>query len=308
MWESLFTPSSIQAALRIATPLMLAALGGSFTHHAGIFNIALEGMMLVGAFAAVTASYFTSSWIIAVVVTLCVGILFGLIYGLFTVTIKADFIVTGVAINLLSLGLTTYLLRALFHVKAGLQDPRIQALPDVNLPLLSSLGVIGKVVNDQSLFTYVSWLLVLLLWVLFYRMPFGMHLRAAGEHAGALETSGVSVLIVRYLGAVACGVLCALAGAHLSLGYLNQYVINVTSGRGFIALAAVLFANGNPVMVALVSLLFGLTESLSIRLQGLGVPGYFALMTPYAVTILALIFWSVRQQRRPRPAPEETLI
>ncbi len=303
--ETLFTLSSMQSALRIATPLLLAALGGAFTHHAGIFNIALEGMMLVGSFTAVTVSFYTSNWVAAVLAAILVGLLYGALYGLFTVTLKADFIVTGVAINLLSLGLTTYLLRALFHVKAGLQSDRIQPLPDFHLPLLDHLGTFGALLNNQGLFTYISWILVVLLFILFYRTPFGFHLRAAGEHAEALETAGISVQRMRYLAALACGVLCSLAGAHLALGYLNQYLINISSGRGFIALAGVLFGNGNPVTIAVMSLLFGLADSLSIRFQSLGVPGYFALMVPYAVTILALVFWSVRKQHRPRPIEQK---
>jgi ABC-type uncharacterized transport system permease subunit len=123
-------------------------------------------------------------------------------------------------------------------------------------------------------------------------------LRAAGEHPEALDTAGISVHKIRYIASMLCGALCALAGAHLALGYLNQYVINISSGRGFIALAAVIFGNGNPVSLLFVSLLFGLADSLSIRFQGLGVPGYFALMVPYTATILALVIWSVQKQRK----------
>jgi simple sugar transport system permease protein len=297
-WEVLLGPSVLEASLRIATPLLLAALGGAFTHHAGIFNIALEGMMLFGAFFAIVASYYTSNWLIAIAVTILVGLIIGLLYGVFTIHLKADFIVTGIAINVLGLGLTTYLLRALFHVKAGLQDARIAPLPDINIPLLNSLGSINEIFNNQSLFTYVGWILVVVLWFIFYRTPFGLHLRAAGEHPDALETAGISLTRTRYIAALCCGVLCALAGAHLSLGYLNQYVINVTSGRGFISMAAVLFGSGNPVIIILVSLLFGFAESISIRFQGIGVPGYFALMIPYVVTILALVAWSIQKQQK----------
>ena len=298
IWETLFGPSVLEASLRIATPLLLAALGGAFTHHAGIFNIALEGMMLIGAFTAVVISYYTSNWLIAIAVTIAIGVLIGLLYALFTVQLKADYIVTGIAINVLALGLTTYLLRVLFHVKAGLQSTRIAPLPDINLPFLDGLGVVNQIFNNQSLFTYVSWALVVILWFVFYRTPFGLHIRAAGEHPESLETAGIGVARTRYIGAIFCGILCALAGAHLSLGYLNQYVINITSGRGFIAMAALLFGSGNPVIIALVSLLFGFAESISIRFQGLGVPGYFALMIPYIVTILALVVWSIQKQRR----------
>jgi ABC-type uncharacterized transport system permease subunit len=297
-WTALLGPSVFEAMFRIGTPIMLAAIGGALTHHAGIFNIALEGMMLVGAFAAVVASYFTSSWLVAIIATMVVGVVWGLLYGLFTVRFKANFIVTGFAMNTLSTGLTTYLLRAMFHVKAGLQDPRIVTLPDVNFRFLNSVGVMDEVINNQSLLTYIGWIFVVVFWVLIYRTTFGLHLRASGENYEALEAAGVSVNRTRYIAAVLCGVLCALAGAHISLGYLNQFVLGITSGRGFIAMATVLFANGNPITTFFVSLLFGFAESFAIRLQGIGIPGYFALMIPYIVTILALIIWSAQELRR----------
>jgi simple sugar transport system permease protein len=180
IWESLFTPSVFESALRIATPLLLAALGGALTHHAGIFNIAREGMMLAGSFTAVAVSYFTSSWVAAILAAIVAGLLFGFIYGLFTVRLKADFIVTGIAINLLALGLTTYLLRALFNVKAGLQDPRIQAIPDLHLPLLGSLGPLNTILNDQSLFTYLAFILPIVLCA-HLSNPIWTKLRAAGS-------------------------------------------------------------------------------------------------------------------------------
>lgn len=297
-WAALFDPSVFEAMLRIATPIMLAAIGGALTHHAGIFNIALEGMMLVGAFTSVVVSYYTSNWIIAIVATIGVGLLWGLLYGLFTVRFKANFIVTGFAMNTLSTGLTTYLLRAMFHTKAGLQDPRIATLPDINFSFLDPLGVVNQIFNNQSLITYVGWIMVVIFWVLIYRTTFGLHLRAAGENNEALETAGVSVNRTRYIASLVCGVLCALAGAHLALGYLNQYVLNITSGRGFIAMTTVLFAGGNPIMIFFVSLLFGFSEGFAIRLQGIGIPGYFALMIPYIITILALIGWSAQELRR----------
>jgi general nucleoside transport system permease protein len=297
-WAALFDPSVFEAMLRIATPIMLAAIGGALTHHAGIFNIALEGMMLVGAFTSVVVSYYTSSWVIAIAATIGVGLLWGLLYGLFTVRFKANFIVTGFAMNTLSTGLTTYLLRAMFHTKAGLQDPRIATLPDINFSFLDSLGVVNQIFNNQSLITYVGWIMVVIFWVLIYRTTFGLHLRAAGENNEALETAGVSVNRTRYIASLICGVLCALAGAHLALGYLNQYVLNITSGRGFIAMTTVLFAGGNPIMIFFVSLLFGFAEGFAIRLQGIGIPGYFALMIPYIITILALIVWSAQELRR----------
>lgn len=297
MLETLFNLHTLEAAFRIATPLLLAALGGSLTHKAGIFNIGLEGMMLIGAFSAVSFSYATNSWVVGLLGGLLFGLLTGLLFGLFTIDFRTDVIIIGTALNLLALGATTYLLRAIFQVRAGLSSPRIDAIPDVHIPFLEHLGFL-KVLSGQSVLTYGGWILIVLLHVVIFRTPFGMHLRAAGEHPEVLAAAGISLRRVRYAAAAGCGALCGLSGAHLALGYLNQFVINITGGQGFIALAAVLFGQGNPVSVFLVTLLFGLADGISSNLQVLGVSGYFSLMVPYILTIVMLTIFAIRSGRK----------
>lgn len=301
MLEMIFSLQTLEAAFRIATPLLLAALGGALTHKAGIFNIGLEGMMLASAFASVAVSYSTSSWVLGVLAGAATGLLAGLVFGAFTIDFRTDSIIVGTALNLLSLGATTYLLRAMFDVRAGLQSERIESIPDLHLPILEKLGFLN-VFNNQSLFTYLSWILIAVLWFVVYHSPFGLHLRAAGENPEVLGAAGIRLRRVRYLAAIGCGALCGLAGTHLALGYLHQFVINITGGQGFIALAAVQFGQGNPAAIFAGTLLFGVADSVSTSLQVGGVPGYFSLMIPYVATIVALTVVAIRNKRKTKAA------
>jgi ABC-type uncharacterized transport system permease subunit len=296
--EFLVSLTTYRAAFRIMTPLLLAALGGAFSHYAGILNIALEGEMLISAFAAVAVSYFLGSAAAGVVAGAVAGLLVGLLFAVFVVDLKTDEFVVGIAINILAIGGTTFLMRVLFDVKASFADPGIKPLPEIALPGIPADSAIGLLFGNHTILTYLSWLAVPGLYLLFYHTPLGMHLRATGEHPEALETAGRSVRGMRYFASLACGALCGLAGAHLALGYLTQFVQDMTAGRGFIALAALLFGGGNPIRILAASFLFGLTESLSIRYQSLGVPPYFALMAPYIVTILILVIVSAQQRRK----------
>jgi len=296
--EFLTELTTYRAVLRIMTPLLLAALGGAFTYHAGILNIALEGQMLFGAFAAVTASYYFGNAIAGVIGGILAGLLIGLIFGLFVVRFKTDEFIVGIAINILAVGATTFAMRALFGVKASFSDPGIKPLIKIPIPGIPSDSFLGILIGNHTLLTYISLLLVPLLFILFYYTRFGMHLRATGEHPEALETAGGNTSLIQWIASAINGVMCGLAGTYLALGYLSQFVKNMTAGRGFIALAALLFGAGNPFKIFIGTFVFGLADSLSIRFQSLGVPPYFALMVPYIVTIIALIFVSARQKKR----------
>ncbi len=296
MLEFFLKVTTYRAALRIMTPILLAALGGAFSHYAGILNIALEGQMLMSAFISVAASYYFGSALWGVVAGMACGIVVGLLFGLFVITFKADEFIVGTAINILAVGGTTFLMRAWFNVKASFADPGIVPLPEINIPFLSNSSVLGELINGQSSLVYLSWILVIVLYVLFYHTPFGFHLRATGEHPEAFAAAGGNVAAIRYIASISCGAMCGLAGTHLALGYLTQFVLNMTAGRGFIALSATIFGNGNPLIVALASFLFALAESFSIRFQSLGIPPYFVLMIPYVFTIIALVFISARRK------------
>jgi simple sugar transport system permease protein len=289
----------LNGTLSGATPILLAALGGAFTYYAGTFNIAMEGMMLVAAFCAVLGSYFSGSWLVGVLCGVAGSTLVALIFILFAIGLQTDEFVTGIALNLFAVGATTYLLRQIFNVKGGLADARIQAIPSIDIPLIANIPLVGEVLSGQNLMVYVAALAVLLCSYLIFRTPFGLRLRAAGYNAPALDSSGVPAWRVRVSALLICGVLCGLAGAYLSLGYVRLFAENMSAGRGWISLAAIILVSGHPGGIALVSLLFGFSGGLDLFLQTYDIPAQFTGMAPYLATLLALYVYARRRRARP---------
>jgi ABC-type uncharacterized transport system permease subunit len=288
----------LSTGLRMSTPFILAGLGGLISLSAGDLNIALEGFMMVGAFFAILGSFLFESFWMGILFALGASFIYVLIFGFFTIRLKADVFVVGIAFNLLAASGSVFLSMLFFDVRGSFSDPRIQGIPSIHIPFLDNIPVINQLFNNHSALVYVSWIVIVIFWFLMYKTPFGFYLRAAGEHPEALETTGISVKKIRWYAAIICGLMCGLAGAHLSIGYLKLFVDNMTAGRGFIALSAVIFGGSNPVIMAFISLLFGLAEGLSLRIQNLGIPSQFTLMLPYLTTIFALIFRAVRQRRK----------
>jgi general nucleoside transport system permease protein len=266
----------VTTTVRMVAPILLAALGGLLCSKVGIFNIALEGMLLTGAFGAVSASYLTSNAWAGVLGGIVAATLVALILAVVTVDLKADPVVAGVAVNLMAVGLTTFALRTVFHVTGTLYDPRIAGLP---------------VWMGQSPLVWLSWLLVPVVWLYLFRTVTGLRLRAVGEMAVGASSVGVSVRGHQYAAVLLSGVFCGLAGAQLSLGQVHLFMEEMSAGRGFIALVAVLFGQAHPFGVFGSSLLFGLMEALSTRLQGTGIPTGFTQMVPYVATLVAMFFF-----------------
>lgn len=295
MFRQLFTVYLLRTAIRMATPLLYASLGGLFTDRAGIFNIALEGMILGGAFTAVLGSYFFENALMGLVCGLIGGALIGLLFGFSHLRMKADVIVVGFVINILIIGLTTYLLRSMFGIRTTFYSDRIKPIPVIIISCLNYIPVIGYTINSHSLLTYISWLMVPLVYWGIYKTPFGFHLRAAGDNPEALRSTGINPLVLKYCASVISGAFCGLAGTYLALGYLNQFVEGMSAGRGFIAIAVVAFGNGNPWYIFLASFLFGLVDGAAIILQGSKISSYFLQMLPFVSTIILLIIVSRRQ-------------
>ena len=262
---SIFSSGTFNEMLRRATPVALAAIGGSLTEHAGIMNIGMDGMILMGAFFGVFGSYlFTSAWG-GVGLVLLMGLLVGLFFALFVVKFRSDEFIIGCALNTFALGLTTYLSRSVFGTSGAKGFP---SLPTVDLPLLDKIPFLGAVLNGHSLFVYLTWLFVLVLWVFIYKTPYGFWLRASGEKPETLRTAGIEPEKMKWLASILCGVLCALAGAHLSLGYLNgTFAENMSNSRGYIAFACVIFGAANPAKAYLAALMFGFFDAIGLRLQ-----------------------------------------
>ncbi len=280
-----------------ATPVLLAALGGAFTFYAGVFNIAMEGMLLAGAFCAALGSFLSGSWMIGVLCAIAGALVLSLLFILFAIALKTDEFVTGIALNLFAAGATTYLLRQLFGVRGAFTDAGIQAIPRIEIPLVSQIPLAGEVLSGQNLIVYAAALAALGCAWLIFRTPFGLRLRAAGYNAASLESSGVRPARVRVAALLICGVLCGLGGAFLSLGYVRLFAEGMSAGRGWIALAAVILVNGNPWGVALIALLFGLADGMGLFAQGLGVPAQFTGMLPYIATLIALFVYARRKRR-----------
>ena len=280
-----------------ATPILLAALGGTFTYYAGIFNIAMEGMMLGGAFFGVLGSYYFHSWPMGIVCAILGALFMALIFIVFSVILKTDEFITGIALNLFALGATTYLLRQIFNVKGAFSSPDLVAIPKVDIPLVKDIPVLGSILSGQNLLVYVTLIAVILSAYLIYKTRFGLRLRAAGYNASSLDTSGVKTSTIRIWSLLICGVLCGLAGAYLSLGYVTLFSENMSAGRGWISLAAVILVNGNPWGIALISLLFGFMDGLGLLLQQF-LPAQFTGMVPYLATLISLYFYSIQKRKK----------
>ncbi len=281
-----------------ATPILLAALGGAFTFYAGVFNIAMEGMMLTGAFFAVLGSYYFDSWLAGILCAVLGSLVMALIFILFAVVLDTDEFVTGIALNLFAVGATTYMLRQIFAVKGVFSNPGIVPIPAVKIPWLADLPVIGGILGSQNVMVYVAAAATFLSWFLVFRTRFGLRLRAAGYNPACLDSSGVPSNRLRTASLLYCGVLCGLAGAFLSLGYVNLFSENMSAGRGWISLAAIILVSGHPLGVALISLVFGFSDGLGLLLQGYQVPAQFTSMVPYVATLIALFFYARRKLNR----------
>lgn len=284
----LLIPSLLAATWRMATPLIYASVGEMFTERTGVLNIGLEGIMLIGAFTGFAAVLYTDNLLIGLGVTILVGILAGLLFALFTVTIKANQIVVGVAFNLLGLGMTGFLFRALF---VGTENA-VRTVPVLDIPVLSNLPFLGEAFFRQNLMVYGTLLLIPIASFLLYKMAFGLSVRSVGEHPKAADTVGISVALTRYVGVIIGTTLTALAGAFLTIAHTNQFVEGITSGRGFIALAVVVFGRWSPRGAFWASIIFGFFFALGLRLQAgsdLAIPYQAFQVLPYVATIVVLL-------------------
>lgn len=284
------------SVLRALVPILLAALGGMICERVGIFNIGLEGIILVGAFAGVTASFFTSNWVAGVIVAMLAGMLFSLILGYGTVYRSGDPIVLAVAMNILAIGVTSFLLVAIFGVQGVFKDPGIVGIPTWRIPLLADIPWLGALFNLTPL-GYLALLLVPISWVLLFRMPLGLRLRGVGERPLAAATMGVNPQRYQLWAVLASGALAGLGGAQLALGNVVQFNEGMSAGRGWIAVVAVMLARAHPVGVLLAALLFGFADAIGFRLQAFALPQQLTDALPYVVTLLVLIFLSPRFRR-----------
>ena len=297
--KKVFSPATFNETLRAATPVALAAAGGSMTEHAGIMNIGMDGMILMGAFFGAYGSYLMGSGWLGLLLAIGVGILVGLLFGLFVVKLKADEFIIGCAINTFAVGLTGFLSDSIFGNEGAKGMP---ALPRVGIGPLADIPFLGKIFQGLPILVYITVLLVVLLWLFVYKTPYGFWLRAAGEKPDTLRTAGISPERMKWIASLLCGILCSIAGAYLSLGDLSgNFAKNMANSRGYIAFACVIFSAANPVKAYLAALMFGFFGALGTHLQSY-ISSDLTAIIPYAITIIMMIYVVVRTQRKHRLA------
>jgi ABC-type uncharacterized transport system permease subunit len=282
VWSALFA-----AMLRFATPLVFAALGGLFSERSGVVNIGLEGMMLMGAFFGIWGADLTGSWFFGLLIGMAAGGVLALVHAVFSVTLRADQIVSGFALNFLALGVTGYFFIDIFGTR-GTPD-NVARVPDVKLPLIEDIPFFGDIFGQLNLLIWIGLLTVLLTWVVVFRTPVGLRLRSAGENPLAAETAGLSVVRTRYLAVMTSGLLAAAGGAYLSIGFVGSFTQNMTAGRGFIALAVLICGRWRPGGALAFALLFGFSSALAQRLPAFS-PSAATLFQalPYVLTLIAV--------------------
>jgi simple sugar transport system permease protein len=291
----------LDATIRVATPLILASLAGMFSERSGVVNIALEGKLLAAAFAGAAMAYETNSAMLGLFAGVFVSVALSLLHGFASITHRGDQVVSGMAINILAAGLTVTLGRHWYH--QGGQTPALSGdarFAPIDLPFAADLAdtpVIGllysELLSGHSFIEYLVILVVPLAWYVMFRTRFGLRLRAVGESPSAVDTAGISVFGMRYAGVLICGILVGLGGVYLSVGQTAQFIPNMSAGKGYMALAALIFGKWRPFTAMGACLLFGFLDALAIRLQGVSI-GDFPIpvqaieATPYILTVFLL--------------------
>ena len=284
----LVTADLWHATLAAAILLLLPALGGVISERSGVVNIAMEGMMLTGAFFAVVADLAWHNPLLATLVAMLAGGLMALIHAVVSIRFRADQIVSGIAINIFAAGMTLFLVNRIY----GLQDVghvgQSALLPNITIPILDQVPFLGAVLSQQNVVVYVALVLLVVIQIVLFRTRLGLRIRAVGEHPQAADTAGINVYAIRYGAVITSGLLSGLSGAFLAIGVSNTFVPNMTDGRGYIALAAMIFGKWRPLGAFVACLIFGLGQAIYDNNSIIHVSPYFLSMLPYILTLIVL--------------------
>lgn len=307
-WGAIFGPSALvvllATAVAFAMPTALAAVGETVAERAGVLNLGLEGMLLSGALASFLIAYYVGSVALGAFAGVATGMVLGALMAFLSVTLKTEQIINGIAIVLLAQGLTAFTFEKLF---GGDAQPTLPGIPDVHVPLLADIPAVGDVLFEQNALFYVAFVLAIGVWFLLERTRFGLSVRAVGENPAAADAAAVPVARIRWIALLICGGMAGLGGAVLVLGELNLFETNVSGGRGWIAIALVIFGRWNPLLVLGGSFLFGFTDALQIRVQAVSggiassVPTEIFAALPYVVTLVVMVWATVRAGRDAQP-------
>jgi len=288
-----FFISLFAGMIRLATPILLPALGQIYTQRAGILNLGVEGTMLMGAICAFATTCATNNnLMLGLLAGLIGGVLYSLVMAWLSVTMRANQVIAGIGMNILATGLAAYIYRVIFGIRA--LPAKITTFQTVNIPVLSEIPVIGPIFFQHNILVYFAFIMVPITWFILEHTTFGLKIKAVGEHPRATDSKGISVPGMRYASVLIGGAYAGIGGAFMTTAYLNTFTENVIGGFGYIAVSVVVFARFMPGKAMWGSLLFGLASALQLRLQaqGIGIPSQLLLMLPYILTIIALIFAS----------------
>ncbi len=308
-WGEIFGPGALvvllSSAVAFAMPTALAAVGETVSERAGVLNLGLEGMLLSGALASFLVAYYVGSVALGTLAGVAIGVALGALMAFLSVTLRTEQIINGIAIVLLAQGVTAFTFEKLF---GGEEQPTVAGIPDIDVPLLHDIPGVGPVLFEQNVLFYVSIALAIGVWLLLTRTRFGLSVRAVGESPEAADAAAVSVARTRWLALLICGAMAGMGGAVLVLGQLNLFETNVSAGRGWIAVALVIFGRWNPLLVLGGALLFGFTDALQIRVQAVSggsassVPTEIFGALPYVVTLTVMVAATVWAGRDAQPA------
>jgi ABC-type uncharacterized transport system permease subunit len=287
---------TIAAMIRIASPLLLVALGVAICIKAGIFNIAVEGFMLMAAFSCVVLTSVTGSVFWGIVISTLIIVGLSMLFGVIIINLKADQIIAGLGMNMLALGITSWFLQSVLLTPGQFMDSNAPKLPTIELGFLNAFPTLHEIFSGIDVITYIAWILALIIYLFVHQSKFGLRLRATGEHPIAATTVGISIVRWQFIALILTGILCTLAGASLALAHLGLFTKAMTAGRGFIAFAAASFATGNIFGTIIITYVFALCGSIAIRLEGLEVDTHLIQMIPYLATLIALILARKRNQ------------
>ena len=288
--------SILVASIRIATPILLAAMGELITERSGIMNLGLEGTMLFAAFIAFLAAEKLHSLPLAILLACLAGGLFSLILAFMTISLHVDQTITGLSINLLASGVTLFWFRITYLRLTSADTPLINPLQPWKVPLFADIPVVGQIFFSQNILTYVAFLIVPVIWYFLYRMKMGLQIRSLGEDPRAADMVGIRVRRLRYLAVIAGGVLAGLAGAFVSVGSVERFFPDMTGGRGWLAIVIVIAGNWKPSRILFASLIFAILDAFQLQVQAVGVqiPYQALLALPYILAIVVLIIGKTR--------------
>ncbi len=293
---NLFTPEFFFTVIRVTTPILFAAMAAIICSKSGVINIALEGIMLTAALTGVLASGFSQNLIVGVIGGMAGGMLIAGLLAYFSLYLKADIILTGIALNLMTVGGTVFVMFAFTGDRGATNSIRSLQFPEVNIPIVQDIPILGTVFSGHNLLTYMGLVSVFLVWFLLNKTTLGLRMRSVGENPDAATSVGIDVKRIKFLSLILSGALAAFGGMYMSMAYLNVFSTNMVAGRGYISLAAASMGQANPIGTLLAAAFFGLMESTSYQLQAIGIPAEFVNMVPYVSVIIGLVLYAQYQK------------